>query len=178
MVWWIAYLSKQNYRYPIKEIPAQSQKQRQYKNVGPSLHLITRFNKDHLNILLKPFNGYIFKNCLFTGHLQLYCFTLSSTRKKKMRSIYPSSVIMFESTSYWCQGIRLKRILFNKIYKYKYIYIYIYIYIYAYYIYYIYILYIIVIKLFTEKNKTFYSLKYFGIAFISRFLDYIFRLYI
>ena len=33
-------------------------------------------------------------------------------------------------------------------------------------------------KLFKEKNKTFYSAKYFGIAFIFRFLDYISRLYI
>ena len=90
------------------------------------MHLITRFNKDHLNILLKPFNGYIFKSCSFTGHLQLYCFTLSSTRKKKMRSIYPSSVIMFESISYWCQRSRLKRTLLNKIYKYKNIYIFLY----------------------------------------------------
>ena len=144
------------------------------------MHLITRFNKDHLNILLKPFNGYIFKNCLFTGHLQLYCFTLSSTRKKKMRSIYPSSVIMFESISYSCQRSRLKRIFLNKIYKYKNIYIFILI-TYITYIYYIYIciyIYIYIYKLFNEKNKTFYSLKYFGIAFISRFLDYIFRLYI
>ena len=28
-----------------------------------------------------------------------------------------------------------------------------------------------------EKNKTFYSVKYFGIAFIFRLLDHIFRLY-
>ena len=144
------------------------------------MHLITRFNKDHLNILLKPFNGYIFKSCSFTGHLQLYCFTLSSTRKKKMRSIYPSSVIMFESISYWCQRSRLKRILLNKIYKYKNIYIFLYllhilhIYILNIYVY----IYIYIYNLFNEKNKTFYSLKYFGIAFISRFLDYIFRLYI
>ena len=26
LVWWIVYLSKQNYRFPIKEIPAQSHK--------------------------------------------------------------------------------------------------------------------------------------------------------